>query len=107
MLRLVFPSNCVAVVNEIKQKDVMIDTLKKRLRQGRSISIPVGEVDSDRMSQQSSYYGSQRRIIHPNRQLVHHETEIINGWNKIVQIYQDSPDPTFISHLKVMRAHIA
>lgn len=56
MLRLVFPSNCVAVVNEIKQKDVMIDTLKKRLRQGRSISIPVGEVDSDRMSVSS--YGS-------------------------------------------------
>ena len=56
MLRLVFPSNYVAVVNEIKQKDVMIDTLKKRLRQGRSISIPVGEVDSDRMSVSS--YGS-------------------------------------------------
>ena len=56
MLRAVFPSHCVAVVNEIKQKDVMIDTLKKRLRQGRSISIPVGEVDSDRMSLSS--YGS-------------------------------------------------
>lgn len=56
MLNSNFFSNCVAVVNEIKQKDVMINTLKKRLRQGRSISIPVGEVDSDRMSVSS--YGS-------------------------------------------------
>ena len=43
-------------MNEIKQKDIIIDALKRRLNQSRSVSIKIDEMEPERMSMSS--YGS-------------------------------------------------
>ena len=53
------------------------------------------------MSQQNSWYHGRRRFIRQNRVSVQDETEIINEWNKTLQIFGDHCDPSFVLHLKV------
>ena len=53
------------------------------------------------MSQQNSWYHGRRRYIRQNRVSVQDETEIINEWNKTLQIFGDHCDPSFVLHLKV------
>ena len=49
-------SNGAVVVNENKQKNIIIDTLKRRLNQSRSESIKKYDMEPDRLSMSS--YGS-------------------------------------------------
>ena len=44
------------VINEIKQKDLIIEGYKKKQRQTRSTAIPIDETDGERLS--ASSFGS-------------------------------------------------
>ena len=45
-------------------------------------------------------HGGHRRLVRQNRASVQDETEIINEWNKTLQVF-DVTDPSFILHLRV------
>ena len=59
------------------------------------------------MSQQNSWYHGRRRYIRQNRVSVQDETEIVNEWNKTLQIFGDHCDPSFVLHLKVSLGHLS
>ncbi|KAK8799992.1 hypothetical protein WA588_002811 [Blastocystis sp. NMH] len=102
------------LINEIKQKDLIIEGYKKRQRQNRSTAIRIDDTDNERLSassfgsMQNSYIVSQQcqwcpgrqRFVRPNRVNVQDETDIINEWNRIVQLFSDQNDPSLIVRLK-------
>lgn len=53
------------------------------------------------ISQQRHWFPGRQRCVRPNRVNVQDETDIINEWNRIVQLFSDQNDPSLIVRLKV------